>query len=689
MMSEFSKKDTIRILIASDNHVGYLERDSVRGNDSFRSFEEIMQLAKDKDVDMVLLGGDLFHDNKPSRKSLFEAMKSLRLNCLGPKPCELQMLSDMSNDSYDPSFAHLNYEDLDINVAIPVFSIHGNHDDPAGEGRLCALDILQAAGLINYFGRVPENDNITVRPVLLQKGRTKLALYGLGNVRDERLYRTFREGNVRYMRPLEDQDNWFNICVVHQNHASHTDTGYLPESFLQDFMDIILWGHEHECLIDPRQNDQRGFYVIQPGSSVATSLCMGESIKKHEYNMLLQPADCRHVGILSVRGKERGFEKIPLRTVRPFAMREIVLAEYNEIPATGKNMRQVREFLERQVEGMIKEAITDWRKMIEDYDDPSSTEVSNQPPLPLIRLRVEYTGVYEVENPQRFSHRFIGRVANSNDIIQYHRKKATTRKSKNVLGFPEFDELVEHVTLSKLRVETLVREFLDAQTLVVLAENGLGDAVSQFVEKDDKNAVNDFVKDSVKHQISSLLKSGIEDDDLEEALEKQKAAMKEKIEKKAGKHTNIGNRDSWDDFEMGGIHSNRLDSDDDEPELSHPAKSTRRSAAKKGSVPKKAPAKRLPAKKPTSRRGRRTTPSPAESNIPEEEDVEIIEDTPPPPRRTNRPTSPTSVTSNKTFGRKATLDFAQPPKQPSFLNDSDEDDFVDVEPSAKKRSARS
>jgi DNA repair exonuclease SbcCD nuclease subunit len=30
------------------------------------------------------------------------------------------------------AFNHVNYEDPDINVAIPVFSIHGNHDDPSG-----------------------------------------------------------------------------------------------------------------------------------------------------------------------------------------------------------------------------------------------------------------------------------------------------------------------------------------------------------------------------------------------------------------------------------------------------------------------------------------------------------------------------------------------------------------------------
>jgi hypothetical protein len=33
-----------------------------------------------------------------------------------------------------------------------------------------------------------------VYPILMSKGKTKVALYGLGNIRDERLYRTFAAG---------------------------------------------------------------------------------------------------------------------------------------------------------------------------------------------------------------------------------------------------------------------------------------------------------------------------------------------------------------------------------------------------------------------------------------------------------------------------------------------------------------
>jgi double-strand break repair protein MRE11 len=85
------------------------------------------------------------------------------------------------------------------------------------DGHLCALDILQMAGLVNYFGRTPESDNINIKPVLMSKGRTKLALFGMSNVRDERLYRTFRDGKVKFFRPRDDQDEFFNLMTVHQN----------------------------------------------------------------------------------------------------------------------------------------------------------------------------------------------------------------------------------------------------------------------------------------------------------------------------------------------------------------------------------------------------------------------------------------------------------------------------------------
>lgn len=369
---------------------------------------------------MILLAGDLFHDNKPSRKAMYQVMRSLRKNCLGMKPCELQFMSD-ANEVFDGAFSHVNYEDPDINISIPVFAIHGNHDDPSGDGHYCSLDLLQCAGLVNYFGRVPEADNIAARPVLLQKGQTKLALYGMSNVRDERMFRTFRDQKVKWFRPNVQSTDWFNLLALHQNHHAHTQTGYLPESFLPEWLNLVIWGHEHECLVDPQQNPETGFHVMQPGSSVATSLVPGEAVAKH-------------VAIVNITGKEFQVEKHRIKSVRPFVTREIVLANERRFKGLEKkkdNRQELTKKLMEIVEEMIEEAHADWESIQEDDDGVGS------PPLPLIRLKVEYTapdgGQFDCENPQRFSKRFVDKVANTNDVVYFYRKKSTVLSKATML----------------------------------------------------------------------------------------------------------------------------------------------------------------------------------------------------------------------------------------------------------------
>ncbi len=60
-------------------------------------------------------------------------------------------------------------------------------------------------------------DQIENYPILMTKGDSKLALYGMGNVRDERLHRTFEADGVRWIKPQQDPAGWFNLAVVHQN----------------------------------------------------------------------------------------------------------------------------------------------------------------------------------------------------------------------------------------------------------------------------------------------------------------------------------------------------------------------------------------------------------------------------------------------------------------------------------------
>ena len=47
-------------------------------------------------VDFILLGGDLFHENKPSRMVLHRTMELLRHYCMGGRPCPVEFRSDQS-----------------------------------------------------------------------------------------------------------------------------------------------------------------------------------------------------------------------------------------------------------------------------------------------------------------------------------------------------------------------------------------------------------------------------------------------------------------------------------------------------------------------------------------------------------------------------------------------------------------
>ncbi|MFQ6662445.1 hypothetical protein Gotur_030284 [Gossypium turneri] len=324
--------NTLRLLVATDCHLDYMEKDEIRRHDSFQAFDEICSIAEEKQVDILLLGGDLFHENKPSRSTLVKAIEILRRHCLNDQPVQFQVVSDQTVN-FPNTFGHVNYEDPHFNIGLPVFSIHGNDDDPAGVDNVSAVDILSVCNLVNYFGKMVLAGSgvgqITLYPILIRKGSTAVALYGLGNIRDERLNRMFQTPQaVQWMRPEPQEgcevSDWFTILVLHQNRVKMNAKNAINERCLPRFLDFIVWGHEHECLIDPQEVPGMGFHITQPGSSVATSLIDGESKPKH-------------VLLLEIKGNQYRPTKIPLTPVRPFEYIEVVLKDEPDIDPNDQN----------------------------------------------------------------------------------------------------------------------------------------------------------------------------------------------------------------------------------------------------------------------------------------------------------------------------------------------------------------
>ena len=454
---------------------------------------------------------------------------------------------------------------------------------------------------------------------------------------------------------------------------------------------------------------------MQPGSSVATSLSPGEAVPKH-------------VAILSITGKDFKSEPIRLKTVRPFVMKEIVLAEDKEakrhIKSTN-NRTQVTQYLITVVDKLIEEANQEWREAL---DEPEDDDEEIEPPLPLIRLRVEYTapggGTYDCENPQRFSNRFVNRVANVNDVIQYHRKKAGGTRRATAAEAPGDSVLAELSAGETVRVNKLVEEYLEAQTLTILPQNSFGDAVGQFVNKDDKHSMQCFVEDSLAKQVGFLLNDEDygDDEDLTQGMAAVKAKLEEmfasgqlKLRKKLKPQPanwNEAENGPWEDqdaaIDRSGDEYQNPDDDDDAEPVAKTTKGRGKAAAPK--KPTAAAKKAAPAK--ATGRGRKKVVEEASDDedmimVDDDEDDEhglFVTPAPAKPARKapgRKAASPARRTAArqpaKTASKQSQLTFAQPATQTSGrkkiqkISDdeiSDDDDAFEPVSTAKPTRSR-
>lgn len=80
--------------------------------------------------------------------------------------------------------------------------------------------------------------------------------------------------------------------------------------------------------------------------------------------------------------------------------------------------------------------------------------------------------------------------------------------------------------MDSVKVGKLVEEYLKAQSLKILPQAPFGDAVTQFVDKDDKHAMEQFVNESLSGQVKQMLSLENDDDDLDHAME----IIKQKLE---------------------------------------------------------------------------------------------------------------------------------------------------------------
>ena len=455
--------DTFKILLATDVHLGYAEEDPIRGNDSFEAFEEVLILGTQEQVDFVLLGGDLFHENKPSRPTLLKCNSLIRKYCFGAREIPLYRL--VGKDVEPEPF---NYENKNLNISLPIFTIHGNHDDPTGPGNDSVLDILSVSGMVNYFGKSDQIDEIDVEPIVLRKGNSKLALFGLGAVRNERLYQTFAQNNVQFLQPQEDT---FNLFIIHQNRVKHGEKSYIKPEFIPPFMDLVFWGHEHDNQIIPSTVTvgTKTIYITQPGSTVATSLMEGEAGEKN-------------VGILYVREKEFKIDPRVLLSVRPFLTEDLFLDD----KVSDHDNDMICQYISAKMDSLL---------------DKVNQLFPENNKKPLLRIRVSLSRPYDKYKIKRdFLTRYSLQVANPEEVLLFSKQhKKRSKLSKEGASEDTMQTEFEDPYIAEDSLIDLFRDIAVNDDLHILTSEMLSQVLEEFVVKEEPRAMERYAISMIKN----------------------------------------------------------------------------------------------------------------------------------------------------------------------------------------------
>lgn len=652
--------------------------------DSFSAFEEVLYLAKKFKCDMVLLAGDLFHENQPTRHTLHRTIQILRKYCMGDDAVRVEVLSDPSN----LRSGQVNYADKNFSVDLPIFSIHGNHDDPIRDNKgesLAALDLLSAANLVNYFGRQEKIDEVSVSPVLLRKGTTRVGLYGLGSMRDERLNRTWQNQKVRFLKP--EDDDFFHIFALHQNRdLGRGRKNCVQESMIPEWMDLVMWGHEHECWIDFCESVVGTFRITQPGSSVATSLVPGEAVRKK-------------VGVLDIKSGNFRMHKVPLTQVRSFVTTEVVLKEQNLDPLDPKIDKKIGNLLEQQVRVLIVDAREKRKQLLEDAAEAGNDANQNDslinmmqnPDQVLVRVRVDHSEFSSINN-QRFGAQFVGDVANPSTVLLFSRKKAvggSTKKQKEALKAMSAPITPEE--LEQTNMQDIVQQFLELpeQQLTLLDETLLSEAMEEFVDKSLIASIAESSSRQLEKKQKLLHRTSVgsvkSHSDARDFVKEDVGKATVKKKRVAGA-TSIDDLDEEDESETAKkTRRGKAKAEEDEDEDMDDQDSSTPTAAKK--KPSRSKATKISESKRKENRRQRI-----EADLSDEEDDYEFEAA---PSKTKTSSKASARPKRGTRKRKSVLDSFQEEEDNDYeeeseaqVDDDDSDDVLVVDDSPPKRKAK-
>lgn len=482
-------------------------------------------------MDFILLGGDLFHVNRPSATVEHKCIKILRrhMNANTDRPTSFRRIEGQF--SHCNKVNHANFEDPNLKVSVPIMTIHGNHDDPTGPQARSVCEKLATSGLLNYFGAINDKElkRITIEPIILEKGPVRLALYGLGFIPDYKLKLAFERSDVIFVEPPADT---FNVLVVHQNRVPLNKCKFIADDEFPKFFHLIIRGHEHAAQVpEPIPGSLVAGMVYQPGSTVATSISVFESAPKK-------------VGVVTVRvvrpdGNrsnrfDANYELFDIKSCRSIILKDISQKELfkhvkqshgtTRITAAAFK-RYSREFVEKKCDELLSKFVQDLEPTLGDKSDHRQIP---RPDLPLLRIRLEYTTKNERFDETELNAQFYPARAANKNIVMFKKQKITKTNGGQLENITfnddhdedDFEDDFEYINLGDekrdtidIMIENYFQDKPADQRLLALSLTEYTNAVRGSSE--DGNVISKVLS-LKKHQVLSEFKKLVSDQEIAE-----------------------------------------------------------------------------------------------------------------------------------------------------------------------------
>lgn len=214
----------------ADVHLGYEQYNQPwRAEDFANSFRTIAEKAIERDVDFVIISGDLFHRSVPSPKTIKDAIEILWM------------------------FKKEN---------VPVFAIEGNHDKSSRD--ISVYHLLESIGMLNVLGLRKKSvggeyiKSTKIQNVFLVKG----FFNDIEIVGDRHRSRWQLEKLLPLLKPENDD----SIIVLHQAVKEVVDINLdiAYELTINDLPDAKYYAFGHVHL--PRIYEFNGKFLVYPGS---------------------------------------------------------------------------------------------------------------------------------------------------------------------------------------------------------------------------------------------------------------------------------------------------------------------------------------------------------------------------------------------------------------------------------------